>query len=87
MSLSGARGMEFYIIINIIINNNNVIISLSLTLSLTLFLRPAAARFPLSKQLTALLSNNTNSCSFLPEETSNPTEEGETTETTTRSQS
>ena len=41
MSLSGARGMEFYIN-----NNNNVIISLSLSYSLSLlshslFLRPA----------------------------------------------
>ena len=82
MSLSGARGMEFYIIIIII----SLTLSLSYSLSLlSLFLRPAAARFPLSNKLTALLSNNTNSCSFLPEETSNPEEEGETT--TTRSQS
>jgi hypothetical protein len=36
MSLSGARGMEFYINNNNN-NNNNVIISLSLLLSLSLF--------------------------------------------------
>ena len=63
-------------------------LSLSLTLSLS---STCFARFPLSNKLTALLSNNTNSCSFLPEETSNQTEEeGETTTTTTtttRSQS
>ena len=41
MSLSGARGMEFYINNNN--NNNNVIISLSLLLSLSL--RPALLVF------------------------------------------
>jgi hypothetical protein len=85
MTLSGARGMEFYINNNNN-NNNNVIISLSLSLTLSLS-STCFARFPLSNKLTALLSNNTNSCSFLPEETSNPEEEGETTTTTTRSQS
>jgi hypothetical protein len=42
MSLSGARGMEFYINNNNN-NNNNVIISLSLLLSLSL--RPALLVF------------------------------------------
>ena len=41
MSLSGARGMEFYVNNNN--NNNNVIISLSLLLSLSL--RPALLVF------------------------------------------
>jgi hypothetical protein len=43
MSLSGARGMEFYINNNNNNNNNNVIISLSLLLSLSL--RPALLVF------------------------------------------
>jgi len=44
MSLSGARGMEFYINNNNN-NNNNVIISLSLSLLLSLSLRPALLVF------------------------------------------
>ena len=45
MSLSGARGMEFYINNNNNNNNNNVIISLSLSLLLSLSLRPALLVF------------------------------------------
>jgi hypothetical protein len=44
MSLSGARGMEFYVNNNNN-NNNNVIISLSLSLLLSLSLRPALLVF------------------------------------------
>jgi hypothetical protein len=44
MTLSGARGMEFYINNNNN-NNNNVIISLSLSLLLSLSLRPALLVF------------------------------------------